>query len=172
MSDEEENSTPENVEQVAAQQPAIDWKAKFEETLAESRKWESRAKENSGAAKKLKEIEDRDLSELDKARRDAEQAIRASEESVRELESLRRQTLVQKVALDKGLPAQLAGRLQGSTEDELSADADALLALVSKQPPPAPKPDPGQGRTGSSASGITAGSELFDQMRTKPKLTM
>jgi hypothetical protein len=34
------------------------------------------------------------------------------------------------VAFSKGLPLDLVDRLQGSTMDELSADADVLLALV------------------------------------------
>lgn len=119
----------------AAQPPdETDWKAKFEELQGNSRKWESRAKENADAAKRLKEIEDRDLSELDKAKR-------AASEASTELESLRRQTLVQQVAIEKQLPPALASRLQGATAEELAADADSLLALLKK----APKPDPGQG---------------------------
>jgi Domain of unknown function (DUF4355) len=54
------------------------------------------------------------------------------------------------VAERKGLPAELAERLAGSTEEELGADADALIALLPspgapKPPSASPKPDPSQG---------------------------
>ena len=38
------------------------------------------------------------------------------------------------IAEAKGLPPELAERLQGETEDELSADAENLLALVVEAP--------------------------------------
>lgn len=46
--------------------------------------------------------------------------------------------------MDKQLPAALAGRLTGSTREELEADADALLALVQPGQPQrtGPQPDP------------------------------
>ncbi len=107
-----------------------------------AREQEGRAKSNADAAKKLKEIEDRDLSELDKAKRDAEQATTR-------LTEYERTNLRQRVALEKGLPASLVNRLQGATEDEVSADADALMALIKS--PATPRPDPSQGARPTSA---------------------
>jgi hypothetical protein len=54
------------------------------------------------------------------------------------------------VAAEKGLNAQQAARLQGSTRDELTADADALVALFPTAPagPRNPTPDPSQGARG------------------------
>ncbi len=43
--------------------------------------------------------------------------------------------LRQKVALDKRLPPELAARLVGTNEQELAADADALLALMGNGAP-------------------------------------
>lgn len=43
-------------------------------------------------------------------------------------EAAEAQTLRTRIAAAKGLPAGLAGRLRGSTEAELEADADELLA--------------------------------------------
>jgi len=59
------------------------------------------------------------------------------------------------VAAEKGLPAALAARLQGSTREELAADADALLLLIPAAPatpagPRIPAPDPSQGARSSS----------------------
>lgn len=54
-----------------------------------------------------------------------------------------------RIALDRGLPTALAGRLQGDDEAALTADADALLALMPPAAPPAgppvPRADPSQG---------------------------
>lgn len=54
------------------------------------------------------------------------------------------------VAAEKGLPAELAGRLRGTTREELAADADALKALIPAAPsgPRIPAPDPTQGARG------------------------
>lgn len=51
------------------------------------------------------------------------------------------------IAAEKGLPPALAARLQGSTREELAADADALAALIPAAPasPRTPAPDPTQG---------------------------
>lgn len=59
------------------------------------------------------------------------------------------------VAAEKGLTPAQAERLQGSTRDELTADADALKALFSSSTsgtPGTPAPDPSQGARGGSGS--------------------
>jgi len=112
------------------------WKAK-------AREQEKRAKADADAATKLKEIEDRDLSELEKAQR-------AAKEYGDELAALKARALRNEVALAKGIPAELAGRLQGETEEELAADADKLLALVGT-PKRTLQPDKGQGARETSA---------------------
>lgn len=94
-------------------------------------------KEAETSRLRLKEFEDRDLSELQKAQRDAADA----KERLAQFEQT---TLRQRVALEKGLPASLVGRLQGSTEEEMAADADTLMALLGKTQS-TPRPDPGQG---------------------------
>lgn len=52
------------------------------------------------------------------------------------------------VANAKGLSPQLAARLQGSSLEELAADADALIALLPPAGPRTPQPDPSQGARG------------------------
>ena len=92
------------------------------------------AKANKEAEKnrlRLKEVDDAKLSEIEKARRDAEEAAQ-------ELANLRRDTLRQKVALDTGLPAKWVARLHGDTEEELAADAAEILADLNKTRKPAP----------------------------------
>ena len=97
------------------------------------------AKANKEAEKnrlRLKEIDDAKLSEIEKARRDAEEAAQ-------ELANLRRDSLRQKVALEVGLPAKWVARLHGDSEEELAADAVSILADLNK--PRTPAPDPSQG---------------------------
>ena len=123
-----------------------DWEAEAKKWKDTSLKIEARAnsaaaeaKANAAAVAKLKEIEDRDLSELQKLQRDRD-------ELTQRLTPLQQENARLHVAFDKGLPKALAGRLQGSTAEELAADADALLALLNKQDAPLnPRPDPSQG---------------------------
>ena len=103
-----------------------------------AREQENRAKANADAAKRLKEIEDRDLSELQKAHRDREEALSR-------LQQVEREAIRNRVALTKGLPAEIAETLNGASEEELAAHADRLLAWRGNQTPPTPRPDPGQG---------------------------
>lgn len=124
---------------------------KLSAATAEAEKWkgfsrqnEDRAKANAEAARKLKEIEDRDLSELQKAQRDlAEAQERAS--------NAERAALRSQVALGKGIPPELVDALAGSTAEELSAHADRLLAWRGTPTPPLappatqPRPDASQG---------------------------
>lgn len=105
-----------------------DWKA-------EARKWETRAKDNAakakvndGAAQRLKEIEDADKSEAEKATARAEAAERRAAEA--EAKALRAD-----VATEKSVPASL---LTGSTREELEKSADALIAFRGEGKKPEP----------------------------------
>lgn len=92
---------------------------------------------------RLKELDDAKLSEIEKARRDADEAAQ-------ELASLRKDSLRQKVALETGLPAKWVGRLHGDDEDSLRADAAEILADLNKARKPAP--DPSQGPRSNALS--------------------
>lgn len=93
---------------------------------------------------KLKAYEDRDKSEAEKT---AERLAKLEEDS----KTGTAKAMRYEIALDKGLPKALAERLQGSTREELEADADELLKLVGEQKPASPKPDPSQGHGGAGA---------------------
>ena len=58
-------------------------------------------------------------SERDEARSDFEAAVR--------------DVMVLKIALDKGLPFDMVGRLKGDTEEDLAKDADELMAMLRPQ---------------------------------------
>lgn len=101
------------------------------------------AKANREAAsnrKRLGEYEDRDKTEQQRAAERSEAAEKRAAEAERKLLRL-------EVAARKGLPAELAMRLQGSTEDELEEDADALSKLIGdKGEKRARRGDPDQGK--------------------------
>ena len=61
-----------------------------------------------------------------------EQEMDKREKAEAETKRLELDALKSKVAVEVGLPAPLAARLQGETEDELKADAQAVLAVLPK----------------------------------------
>jgi hypothetical protein len=75
---------------------------------------------------RLKEFEDRDKTEAQKL----EERASAAESRLGPVEQ---ENARLRVALAKGLPADLVDRLRGGSEQELAADADKLLELVGQQ---------------------------------------
>lgn len=134
-----------------------DWKAEAAKWKETSLKIEARAnsaaaeaKANASAAARLREIEDRDLSELQRAQRQVEElSARAA--------AAERAQLRSSVALEKGLPPQIVGALVGETAEELTAHAEALLAWRGSAAPavaPQPRPDGSQGAQATSQASI------------------
>lgn len=107
---------------------------------AERRRAATAEREAKALKARLDEIEQSNMTELDKAKK-------AATEAQAQLQEYQLTALRQRVALEKGLPAELVDRLRGDNESDISADADALLALVSA--PRSLRPDPTQGGTGS-----------------------
>ena len=96
-------------------------------------KWKALAKKHEKENRRLlaeaQERAEAELSELDKAKAAADKAHT-------EALDLRRRL----VAVEHGLPAELATRLQGDTEDDLVEDAKRLAELVAPEPPKRPTP--------------------------------
>ncbi|HHU10579.1 MAG TPA: DUF4355 domain-containing protein [Intrasporangiaceae bacterium] len=90
---------------------------------------------------RLEEHEAAQLSELERAKKEAD-TYKA------ELLAVQSANLRQRIALEKGLPLNLVDRLRGDTEQDIAADADALMALVNA--PRTPSPDPTQGPQGGA----------------------
>lgn len=103
------------------------------------------------------------LAKLEEAQKKATEAKLVEEGKTKELLTAREQELAtekaarlrDRIALKKGLSgdlADLADRLKGSTEEELEADADRLLALIKPKgdstPPPPGVPPGGGGKPG------------------------
>ena len=127
----------------------IDWKAKFEEQRAHSRKWEQRAKDNSKAAEELQQFKDSQLSEAEKAaKRIKELEAEKAAKRIKELEAANaayeaeRQQNEWKAQVSKetGVPASL---LHGDTLEAMTANAKAIDQYAH----PKPKGMPNQGKT-------------------------
>lgn len=76
--------------------------------------------------KRLQAFEDRDKTE-------AQKLAEAKTAAERDAEQARTKLLRYEVAAAKKLPSEWAARLQGSTQEELEADADALLEALGTQ---------------------------------------
>lgn len=101
-----------------------DWKA-------EAEKWKAHARKHEQAAKKLAQLEDEQKSEQEKlTERLSELEKKATEAETRAM----RLSVMNK----KGISEDLASRLQGSTEEELLADADKLLEQFGGRAAPMP----------------------------------
>ena len=98
-------------------------------------------KTNAELAARLKEFEDSKLSDLERAQKEAA-------DNAAELARLRSENVRSKVALDKGVPADLVEFLTGDTEGDIAAKADLLMARLNT--PGTPKPDPSQGAKGEA----------------------
>jgi len=98
------------------------------------------------AVAKLKSFEDANLSELERTKK-------AADEAASELAALRIENVRNRVALAKGVPADLIEFLTGSTEDEVTAKADVLMSRLGSSG--TPKPDPSQGAKGTTQKKTT-----------------
>lgn len=133
---------PEGAEE--AKDDGVDWKA-------EARKHEARAKANAKAAKRLEELEDEAKSE---SQRQADRMKKTEAERDDAVAKLLRY----EVAAATGIPSTAAHRLQGSSREELEADARELAKLLADKKEAERKEtlvDPSAGR-GTSAGASTA----------------
>ena len=112
--------------------PGKDWAAEAEKWKALARKHEKAASDLRPLADKAKELEDASKTDLERASAEAQQHMSRADKAEGELMRLR-------VALRKGLTETQAKRLVGTSEDELEADADDLMA--SFRPPEPAKQD-------------------------------
>lgn len=122
----------------AAQPPETDWKA-------EARKWEQRAKENFAQIAQLKPQADqfRQLEEASKS--EAQRLAEAAETAKRDAEQARAEAIRYKAAATYGVPSEHFDLLGSGTEEEISARAEKIRALLAAQaaaatPPPASTP--------------------------------
>ena len=130
-----------------------DYKAMYEQAIAESRKWESRSKANADKAKKYDELES--------AKKTLEERVSTIEAANKALEDEKtRANLVKAVAKATGVPESIVSSLSATDEDALTTQAKAIAENY-KTPGGAPKaPEAGKfPKDGGNAGKTTA--ELF-----------
>ena len=116
MADENKPTHPE--EEPHGSDPT-DYKALYEQTLAESRKWEKRSKDNADKAKKYDELES--------ANQTLEERVASIEAANKALENEKeRARLVKSVAKSTGVPEAIVSALSGADEDSLTAQAKSI----------------------------------------------
>lgn len=110
-------------------------------------------KKNKEQADKLAAFEKKEKEEADK-QKSIEQKLA---ERDAELAKTRREALVTKLAAKKGLDADLMDRVQGETEEEITADIDLLLSKFSPKKAEEEAPEV-EAKGGKTPSGKPAGS--------------
>ena len=158
MSDADNTTEPTQVE--AAETPVEEQQA--EETLGDPGKKALAAERDARKAAehrfaeaeaRLKEIEDANLSELQKAQRDAD-------EYRSKLASLQVENARSRIALEKGVPSDLIEFIVGEDEEQMAAKADLLMSRLNSTPS-TPKPDFTQGASGTPAPATRPGADTF-----------
>lgn len=108
-----------------------------QKALAAERKRAAAAEKQAKASQKqlaelsarLQEFEDRDKTE-------AQKLAEAKAAAEREAATARTELMRYRIAAQKKLPAELAERLHGATEEEMAADADKLLEVFGQRQTP------------------------------------
>ncbi len=113
------------------------------------------------AQARIKELEEKDATELEKATRRIKELEEANQALTTDVATRDKTILRLNTGIDEGLPKNLIARLQGDDEDTIKADAASLRELIPDNTPnPFPKADPSQGPKGA---GKTSNADLFAQ---------
>lgn len=148
--DDEKQDPPQGDQQAP---PQGDADTKLAKAVAESRKWEQRAKADAKALQDLK-ASMKGLVSPDEVASKEQQLVEALA-----LANTNALTATKyRIALAEGLPQDLAERLVGATEDELREDATRLKALLK---PTAPARDAKGGHNGSTPPAKPNANELL-----------
>lgn len=121
-------SQVEPAQEVGKEQEAFDPERAMK-TIKELRQYEKLYKQT---AKQLDEIKAREEEAKTAQMTEAEKLKAQLDKTERELVETRKSVMLQEVAREIGLPDKIASRLQGSTRDELIADAQALLEAITE----------------------------------------
>jgi hypothetical protein len=118
----------EPAQEVAKEQEAFDPERAMK-TIKELRQFEKLYKQT---AKQLDEIKAKEDEEKQAQMTEAEKLKAQLDKTERELVETRKSVMLQEVAREIGLPDKIASRLQGSTREELIADAQSLLEAITE----------------------------------------
>ena len=127
-----ENDAPTNEQQAEPQAPDTDWEAKYKEAVAQSRKWEDRAKANKDKADKWDAYEQEGMSEAEKV---AQRAERAEAELAQLKADAKRRTDAHEVAAATGVPEPLLLHCADRADMEAFAQEYGALERTPAAPP-------------------------------------
>ncbi|MFB8071138.1 hypothetical protein [Streptomyces californicus] len=123
------------------------------------------------ADEELKRRQASELTDAERLQAEKDAAETARQAAERERDEARAEALRITVAASKGLTPKQAARLQGSTKEELEADADELLQDFAPSTLGTPPPPPQGGNRGGDVGGSTrtaaSGAELYRQRHGK-----
>lgn len=104
-----------------------------------------------------------DMTEAERVQAEKAAAEAAAATAKAEAEAAQRRALLLEVAFDKGLTPAQASRLQGSTKEELEADADSLKELFGAAAPQGgtPRPPTGSGSDVGVGKSVAAGEARY-----------
>lgn len=113
---------------------------------------EDKGDEPTDPAKLLEKIRkvNSENANLRKRAKDAEQKAANGDEASKQAAALAAENLRLKVGIKHGLPEAVVDRLKGETEEELLADAQALLELLAPKAPPSQSPRAPLGGAGAA----------------------
>ncbi|MBB5154965.1 hypothetical protein [Saccharopolyspora phatthalungensis] len=149
-------------------EPEKDYRKLYEQTLAQSRKWESRARENRDKAKKWDEAEEANRTEAEKNAARADEAEARAKSALTSAINAEIRAAAHGWATPADAPRYLDDKARYVTEDgeiDTAAIAEDVAAVLKDRPHLAaaeggrrgPNPDPGQGARG--------GVSVADQIR-------
>lgn len=161
------SGTGENQQEETPRVEEVDYKAKYEAMKVHSREWEAKAKENLSAAKRLKELEDAEKTELEKLEDKLVNAVKEREAANAELSRLR-------IASQHGISVEDAEMFLHGDAETMEKQAAALAKRVGKETPAEGgvvsdqlgAEDPEQGRGGQTdkrATAVAWAKSLFDK---------
>lgn len=111
---------PHGATEPTAPADTTDWKAM-------ARKWEKQAKENKAAADELAKLKEANMSEQEKAAKQAE-------ETAAELREAKRKLSVYEAAKTAGIDVNLLERMKGDTPEEIAANAEFIKSAMGDAP--------------------------------------
>ncbi|WP_008412848.1 hypothetical protein [Streptomyces sp. SM8] len=157
------DATP--VADMAAEHQAAYWKhhARKHEAAVKSGPDAAELERLRAADEELKTRKAAELTETERITAEKATAEQNAATARAEAEAAVRKALLLEVALSKGLTGEQAARLQGSTKEELEADAESLKTLFggSATPPPAPRAGGDRGSDVGGAKTTASGAERY-----------
>ncbi|MFJ5103171.1 hypothetical protein [Streptomyces sp. NPDC088554] len=120
------------------------------------------------ADEELKKRQAAELTENERITAEKTTAEQAAATARAEADAAVRKALLLEVAMSKALTSAQAARLQGSTKEELEADADELLATFAPAvPASAPRAGGARGSDVNGATSVSSGAERYRQKHNK-----